>query len=118
VTPARVLVAGLAWRLLGTRRSGAALLNAFTTADEQNRMLAGMSLVRAGARSFDLIEREIEQGDAAASLVRLLPDIDDKRSRSTLERLASGDDEELADAARQCLAAMQRQESLDQDAIE
>lgn len=118
MTPARVLVAGLTWRVLGTRRSAAVLLDAFTAGDEQNRMLAGMSLVRAGARSFDLIEREIEKGDAGASLVRLLPDIDDKRSRSTLERLAGGGDEEMADAARQCLAAIQRQESIDQDAIE
>jgi len=118
MTPARVLLAGLTWRLLGTQRSATVLLQAFTQGDEQNRMLAGMSLVRAGGRSFDLIEREIEQGDAAASLVRLLPDIDDDRSRATLERLAGSGDEALADSARQCLAALRRQQSPGQDAIE
>ena len=118
MTPVRVLVAGLTWRLLGTHRSAAVLLDAFTAGDEQNRMLAGLSLVRAGARSFDLIEREIDRGDAGAALVRLLPDIDHTRSRSMLERLAGGGDDEIAAAARQCLAAMQRQESVDQDAVE
>lgn len=94
------------------------LLKAYTGANEQNRMLAGMSLVRGGARSFDLIQQEIEQGSNVAGLVRLLPDIDDRRSRSILERLAAGQDPDAAAAAKQCLAALQRQDSLDKDAIE
>lgn len=106
------------WRLFGTHRSGAVLLDAFTTGSEQNRMLAGMSLVRAGERSFDLIERKIDEGDAGASLVRLLPDIDNRRSRSALERLADGTDPQVAAAARQCLAAIERQDSVDQDVVE
>ncbi len=89
------------------------LLDAFTGGSEQNRMLAGMSLVRAGERSFDLIEQQLEQGGAAASLVRLLPDIDDQRSRSILERLAAGEDEEMARASQRCLEALERQDSLD-----
>ena len=118
MTPARVLVAGMFWRLFGTRRSGALLLDAFTTGSEQNRMLAGMSLVRAGDRSFDLIERKISEGDGEASLVRLLPDIDDQRSRPTLARLADGTDPEVAAVANQCLAAIERQDSVDQDVVE
>ena len=103
------MAAGFVWRLFGTRRSAAVLLEAFARGDEQNRMLAGMSLVRAGARSFDLIQQEIEKGSDAARLVRLLPDIDHRRSRSILERLAAGQDPEAAEAAQQCLTALDRQ---------
>ena len=94
------------------------LLEAFTSGNEQNRMLSGMSLVRAGARSFDLILREIEQGGNAAGLVRLLPDIDDRRSRPILEQVAAGQDPEAAEAARQCLATLERQDLLDKDGVE
>ena len=60
MTPARVLAAGVLWRLFGRRASARTLLEAFAADNEQNRMLAGISLVRAGQRSFDLIENEIQ----------------------------------------------------------
>ena len=108
MTPGRVLAAGLLWRLFGVRGSGETLVQAFAADDEQNRMLAGISLVKAGHRSFDLIEQKVEQGQASASLIRLLPDIDDQASRPVLERLAGGDDKELAAVANQCIAMIDR----------
>ncbi len=42
----KVIGAGIAWRTLG--RSGQALIEAFQHGDEQDRTLAGMSLVKAG----------------------------------------------------------------------
>jgi hypothetical protein len=41
-------------------------------------------------------------------LIRLLPDIDDQASRPVLERLAGGDDKELAAVANQCIAMIDR----------
>ena len=76
MTPARVLMAGVLWRLFGRRASAATLLEAFAADNEQNRVLAGMSLVRAGGRTFDLIESEIAAGRASPRVLRLLPDID------------------------------------------
>ncbi|MGB5490238.1 MAG: hypothetical protein WBM76_05360, partial [Woeseiaceae bacterium] len=55
LSPFRVIAAGTSWRLFGSRRAGEILLQAVSGGDEQNRMLAGMSLVKGGQRSFDLI---------------------------------------------------------------
>ena len=83
--------------------------------DEQNQMLAGMSLIRAGQRSFDLIQEAIEAGEASAQIVRLLPDIDTERSRPLLEKLAVGDSGELSDTARQCIDLIDRIDAAEED---
>jgi len=96
------------WRLFGTRQSAETLFDAMSGESEQNRMLAGISLVKGGQRSFDFIEQKIEQGKASALLIRLLPDIDDQASRAVLERIAGRDDKELATVANQCIAMIDR----------
>ena len=111
----RVIAAGMAWRLFGARGSAATLLNAVSGDNEQNRMLAGISLVKGGQRSFDLITRKIDAGEASAPVIRLLPDIDEKESRVVLQQLAAGEDAELADAANQCIAMLDRLAAFDAD---
>lgn len=81
--------------------------------DEQNRMLAGISLIKAGQRSFDLIEERIEAGTASPGVVRLLPDIDSERSRSLLARMARGEPGELTEAARECIDLIERIDSME-----
>ena len=110
MTPVRVLAAGALWRTLGLGGSARTLLQAFACDNEQNRMLAGMSLVRAGQRSFDLIEREIAAGRATPGMLRLLPDIDHERARSVIAPLAEGE-EELAAAAQACMSTLDRIEA-------
>lgn len=107
-------MAGLLWRTFGLASSATTLLEAFTGAREQNRMLAGMSLVKAGERSFDLIKNEIAAGRATPQLLRLLPDIDHKRARTLITPLAAGEGE-LASAARDCIATLDR---IDADAAQ
>lgn len=110
MTPIRVLMAGVLWRGFGRGKSARTLLEAFSGDNEQNRMLAGMSLVRAGERSFDLLEKEIASGRAVPSLLRLLPDIDHERARTVITPLAAGEGE-IASAARDCLAMLDRIEA-------
>ena len=55
------------WRLFGTRQSAETLLQRNVGRSEQNRMLAGISLVKGGQRSFDFIEQKVETGDATPS---------------------------------------------------
>jgi radical SAM superfamily enzyme with C-terminal helix-hairpin-helix motif len=110
VTPLRVLSAGVLWRLFGRRASAETLLEAFATGSEQSRMLAGMSLVRAGERSFDLIASEIEAGQASPGVLRLLPDIDHERARDVIAPVAAGEGE-LAAAARECMGTLDRIEA-------
>jgi hypothetical protein len=104
----KVIAAGASWRMFGSRRAAKTLLAAMSEGDEQTRMLAGMSLVKAGRRSFDLIEEQVEAGQASASLVGLLPDIDGERARGVLEKIACGDDSELRDTAGECVDLLDR----------
>ncbi len=75
-SPFRVLAAGFAWRLLGTRRSGEFLLRCVASDDEQNRMLAGMALVKAGQKSATLIRQAQQRDDASPRLERILEDVE------------------------------------------
>lgn len=110
MTPARVLLAGILWRLFGREASADTLLRAFSGVSEQNRMLAGMSLVRAGGRSFELIEKRVAAGTVSPQLLRLLPDIDETRARGVIAPLAKGEGE-LGAVARDCLSILDRIEA-------
>lgn len=114
MTPLRVLAAGLLWRWFGSRGSADTLLEAVASEDEQNRMLAGMSLVKAGEKSFDLIEDQIDTGEATPPVVRLLPDIDPGRARGVMEKVStSGGD--LVETATECIDTINRIESVEDD---
>jgi radical SAM superfamily enzyme with C-terminal helix-hairpin-helix motif len=108
----RVITAGIAWRLFGSRKGGSLLLKAMAADDEQNRMLAGMSLVKAGDRSFRLIESEINNDSASAALIRLLPEIGGEDARRLLEGIAAGGPHELAEAATECIDLLDRMNSI------
>ena len=60
----KVIGAGLAFRSVGSEGAGYTLLDAFSGDDEQEKMLAGISLVKAGERSVDLIEKARQDGPA------------------------------------------------------
>lgn len=112
-SPFRVIAAGAIWRLFGTQRAGDVLVTALSSDDEQTQMLAGMSLVKAGRRSFDRIEQEIDAGRASASLLRLLPDIEQDRARGVLEKVIGGEDGALKETAKECVDLLDRIEKPD-----
>lgn len=107
-SPVRLLWAGLAWRAFGSRRAAETLVRAMSGDDEQNRMLAGMALVKAGGRSLDLIEEQVEAGRATPAVVRLLPDLDTPRTRTLLRKIARQDNGAMAETARGCLDQLKR----------
>jgi radical SAM superfamily enzyme with C-terminal helix-hairpin-helix motif len=115
ISPIRIIIAGTSWRLFGSRRAAETLLQAMSGDDEQNRMLAGISLVKAGQRSFDLIENRIKAGKASAPVIRLLPDIGGERARGVLEKIASGDESELQETARECVGLLNRIDAIDEE---
>jgi len=73
-------------------------------------MLAGISLVRAGNRSFDLVEEKIARGEVTESALRLLPDIDEGRARKLLDSVVASEGE-LSGTARECLDTLDRIEA-------
>lgn len=104
----RLIAAGATWRLFGFARAGEALLNAMSGEDEQERMLAGISLVKAGQRSFDLIEEKIDAGEATVPLIRLLPDIAGEQARELLQRIAASESRGEAEAAAESIELLDR----------
>lgn len=110
---ANVIRAGLAWRAFGSSGAGATLLDAMAGGDEQERMLAGMSLVKAGDRSLDLISAAYASGDATPQMVRLVADIGGPRARPMLTEMAE-EPGPLAHAASDSLDLLDRIDSLDE----
>ena len=106
--------AGLAWRTVGPNSAGYALLEAFSGDDEQEKMLAGISLVKAGERSVDLIEKAGRTGRLTPDVVRLLPDIGGPRSRALLVEL-SGETGPVAAAATESLQVLDQIEAMEDD---
>jgi len=102
------------WRVFGTRQSAETLFDAMSGTNEQNRMLAGISLVKGGQRSFNFIEQKVETGNATPPLIRLLPDIDAGAARDILNRVADSQGE-LAETARQCIETLDRIEAFDEE---
>ena len=112
LSPARVLIAGVAWRTFGTRRSGDLLIEAMSGDDEQNRMLAGMALVKAGERSVELIEKKVEAGEASTPVIKLLPDLGTPRARALLEQIASENSGDQSEVARAGLHQLERMDAV------
>jgi hypothetical protein len=90
------------------------LLDAFSGSDEQEKMLAGISIVKAGERSVDLIEKARQSGRLTPEVVRLLADIGGPRSRVLLTEI-SGDDGPVADAATESLEVLDEIEASEED---
>jgi len=109
-----VIGAGLAWRTVGSDSAGYALLEAFSGDDEQEKMLAGISLVKAGERSIGLIEKADQTGRLTPEVVRLLADIGGPRSRALLGDL-SGSAGPVGTAARESLQVLDQIEDLEAD---
>ena len=115
----KVLMAGASWRLFGSRRAGEILLQALASDDEQNRMLAGMSLVKAGERSLHLIEKKLNDvkgtdpfPQGSVPLIRLLPDIGGEDARDLLEKIAGRNSGDMAEAATECIDLLDRIKAL------
>ena len=110
---ANLIRAGFAWRTFGSSGAGATLLDAMAGDDEQERMLAGMSLVKAGDRSLDLISSAYASGNATPQLIRLVADIGGPRARPMLTEMAA-EPGPLADTASDSLDLLDRIDSLDE----
>jgi hypothetical protein len=110
----KVIGAGLAFRTIGSERAGYTLLDAFTSDDEQEKMLAGISLVKAGERSIDLLDEARKTGRLTPEAVRLLADIGGSRSRALLDEISASEGP-VAAAATESLQVLDQIESMEGD---
>jgi hypothetical protein len=67
ISPLRLLIAGLVWRVPGSSASGNTFFHAMFDADEQNRVLGRMALVKAGERP----SRQNGTGEGGEALGRI-----------------------------------------------
>jgi hypothetical protein len=77
-------------------------------------MLAGISLVKAGERSVDLVDKARKTGRLTPEVVRLLADIGGSRSRALLTEISTGEDS-VAVAATESLQVLDQIESIEGD---
>ncbi len=108
----KVIGAGVAWRTVGIESAGEGLLEAFMSDDEQDRTLAGISIVKAGERSIGLIEKAGSTGRLTPGLVRLLADIGGPRSKALLSEIAANEGS-VGTAAMESLELLEQIDSLD-----
>jgi hypothetical protein len=110
----KVIGAGLAFRTIGSEGAGYTLLDAFSSDDEQEKMLAGISLVKAGERTVDLIDKARRTGRLTPEAVRMLADIGGSRSRALLDEISAGEGS-VAAAAADSLQVLDQIESMEDD---
>jgi hypothetical protein len=110
----KVIGAGLVFRATGAEGAGYTLLDAFSGDNEQEKTLAGISIVKAGERSVDLIEKARGSGRLTPDVVHLLADIGGPRSRALLSAI-SADEGPVASAAAESLVLLDEIEAFEDD---
>jgi hypothetical protein len=99
---AKLFAANAAWRL-GSRRAGKRLVDGLASSDENNRLIAGMLLVRAGKGAVPLLAEELRHPRNLPLLLRIMGDVAPEEFRDVLERHASHPDPMVARAAKDAL---------------
>ena len=102
-----MFAAGAIWRTAGLRPAGRVLCGGLASDDETVRTIAGILLVRAGARSRQLLSDALAAAapPAVPMLLRILGELGDPASDPEIERYTQSSDPEIAQAARDALRA-------------
>ena len=109
-TTAAIIASGTLWRTLGVPAAGRRLIRALGSDDETIRTLAGMFLVKAGARSLVLLAEALDTRDNLSLVLTILGDIGEPRSIPMIEGFTQDRDADVARAAQDALKALRRRE--------
>lgn len=101
---ASVLAVGAAWRL-GVPGTGGRLAAALGSDDDQERLIAGMVLVRGGAKAIPVLTTALRRGRRLPHVLRVIGDAAPAAFAVELERHAAADDPDVRQAARDALRA-------------
>jgi hypothetical protein len=101
---AALFAAAAAWKL-GLPGAGRRLVAGLGSDDEQERLIAGMLLVRAGERAVPLLRGALEHPRHLPHLLRVIGDAAPKAFAAELERYAASDDPAVRRAAQDALRA-------------
>ena len=100
-----VLFASAAAFRLGSTTAGRRLVAGLSSSDDESRVIAGMLLVRAGARAVPLLAEELRQPRNLPHLLRVIGDAAPRAFAADLERYAGAVDPVVRQAARDALRA-------------
>jgi hypothetical protein len=101
---AALLAAAAAWRL-GATSAGRRLVDALSSSDENERLIAGMMLVKGGEKAVPLLRDELQHPRNLPHLLRVIGDAAPEAFMDALERYAADDDPAVRRAAQDGLKA-------------
>lgn len=82
---------------------GRSLVDALASNDEDERMIAGILLTRAGRRAEPLLEQALRDGRHLPMVIAVLGSIGDPAMLPELQPFAESDDPDVASAARDAI---------------
>ena len=94
------------FKATGAPAAGRALVRALESRDETARTLAGMFLVKNGAKSIPFLREALAERRTLPMVLQILADIGDPSVEPDLERFRSDPDAEVARAAHDALETL------------
>lgn len=94
------------FKATGAPAAGRALVRALESRDETARTLAGMFLVKNGAKSIPYLREALAERRSLSMVLQILADIGDPAVEADLERFTSDLDPDVARAAHDALETL------------
>ncbi|MCC6713898.1 MAG: hypothetical protein IT496_01595 [Gammaproteobacteria bacterium] len=104
----KLFAAHCLWRVTGAKSAGRVLIRGLTSSEENNRLIAGMLLVRSGAKASPLYREALERGSPPPLLLRVIGDGGVRDLHSQIARYLDSNDPNVARAAAYALDALKR----------
>ena len=101
-----VLVANAIWRAIGLRSVGRRLIAALGSPDENVYTIAGMCLVKAGAKALPLLQEALDRRQHLPQVLQIIADIGEPGTETALKRFTRDSDPKVAKAARDALRVL------------
>ena len=105
IEAAKLFASYTAWKLSRLDLFGEILVGALDSKDENNRMIAGMFLVRTGSRAVPLVRRALLEQRGLPVALSVAGDLSAEELRPLIERYAGHADVSISRAATAALKA-------------
>ena len=108
---AKLFASYFLWRRAGLALAGRALIAGLDSTDPNNRMIAGMFLVRGGVRAVPLVHDALERGRGLPLILNVAGDLGSRELIPLIEGYTRSDDVQIARQAEQTLELLRHGDS-------
>jgi len=108
---AKLFASYFLWRGTGWGFPGRALIAGLDSKDANNRLIAGMFLVRGGSRAVPLVREALERGRGLPAILNVAGDLGSRELIPLIGRYVHSDDPRVARQAAQTMEWLQRRDS-------